>query len=70
VLFSLNKEGHMNKKEVGISFKIDIKIRDKFKKIAKNNNTNMASLLKIYIEDYNKKYLDEFIKKSQTTMFK
>ena len=60
----------MNKKEVGISFKIDIKIRDKFKKIAKNNNTNMASLLKIYIEDYNKKYLDEFIKKSQTTMFK
>ena len=60
----------MNKKEVGVSFKIDTKIRDQFKKIAKSNNTNMASLLKIYIEDYNKKHLDEFIKKSQTTMFK
>ena len=59
----------MDKKEVGISFTIDKNIRDTFKKIAKSNNTTMASLLKIYIEEYNKKKLDDFIAKSQTKMF-
>ena len=54
---------------VNFNFTIDKNIKDIFIKTAKCKNRSAASLLKDFIESYNKEFRDELIEKSQARMF-
>ena len=59
----------MKRNVVNFNFTIDKDIKDIFLKTAKCKNRSAASLLKDFIEDYNKTHRDELIEKSQRKMF-
>ena len=59
----------MNQNNVSFNFTIDRNIKDVFIKTARCKNRSAASLLKDFIESYNKEHNKELIEKSQTKMF-